>query len=281
MSDLYSQLVDVMGNRRLTGLQRSLLLWRSVREGEPDPDRHPEWIRMILESYGLAPRHETPVAVESFKDELAQRVLKISQARIDHELKGWFEIDNHRPIERRCVEICFFLNEWTDEQERAVVFERILSSRYVPIPAQYFSRYMDEAEKDRLLLRQHSRVYIQLRQLLNMKIGPTERGALIQDFLAPLAGDPYAQAVVFGAFLEELLQRLRQKSSPVSPAAPAKGSTQVMTFPIDMSGGQFQEMMRKMQQILPPEVLEQLRRLFMPPGGTEPWSQDPHPSGPT
>lgn len=256
------RLADIMGNQRLSGLQKSLAMLRELEECENG--RKPELMRFVLESYGLAPRHETAYTVEELPAELVKTLREKHGEKISHHIKGFFEINRDRPVEKTMDAIIAFLEDWPDEMERAVVFERILASKHVPIPVNYFSRYTDEPEKDNLLLRAHSLTFIQLRQLINLRIGPTSRGSLIQDFLAPLASEPYVQAVVLGAFVEELIRRL-QKYMTEAPAAGAK----VMAFPMNSGPADLEDMMKRMREMLPPEVMEQLRKLFNKPDEEE------------
>ncbi len=268
---LVLKLADILGSRKASSGQRALAILRVLRAREVPPERRLELLRFVLESCGLAPKHQGTVAEDEIPTEVRERVTKTAGARIDHELKGWFEIRADRPLERKVMEIWKYLQEWEDERERAVVLERILASPYIPVPASYFSRFVDDGEKDQLILRQHAPIYIQLRQAINMRLGPTAKGALLQDFLAPLAKDPYAQAVVLGAFVEDLRQRIKKAAVAAAPQTPGAG---VFSFPLQLTPEQIREALKRLETVLPPEILDQLRKLF-PPGEGDEWHRGP------
>jgi hypothetical protein len=192
--------------------------------------------------------------------------------KVVHRLKGWFQIDADKPVENKLNEICMFLEEFTDNREKAVAFQLILSSPFIPIPVNYFSRDTSEASDD-LILREYASEFIQLRQLLNLNVDPTSRGSLVMDFVAGLNEKPHAQAVVLGSFIEELLRRLRgerqsglHNTPPVDQSSGQQQSTPPFSasFPIDqnMDPEQLKDMIKNFKSMLPPEVLAQLRKLF-------------------
>lgn len=252
--------LDVLGNQSISLWQKSAVLVREIFKAGHGPERREELLRLALEGCGLAPRHETPPdpgLLEAVPPEAAAEELrrKLGPAQ-DHEIKGWFVVHAERPVEQTLAAIRLALEGEAGEAERAVFLERILKSPHVPLPAVYFSRDTDDPEGDGLLLRRHAETFVRLRQALNMR-GPTVRGSLLLDFLAPLRGDPRAQAVLLGALLEELLRRLQKLSRE-------GGAARVGIMPLE-AGGDPEEMVRRMRRLLPPEVMEQLRRLFSQP----------------
>lgn len=248
--------IDIMGNNALDSLQKAHLLLQTIRSNV-DPDQHPQYIRLVLESYGLVPRHTTEIEGETFDPQMVERVQKSAHEKVQYEIKGWFEVNIDRPIEKTLIEICCFLEEWVDEKEKAVIFDQILTSSYIPIRVNFFSRFIDE-DNDNLILREHADTYIQMRQMLNLQIGPTSRGSLLLEFLKPLETNPKAQAVILGAFVEELLRRLKSKSTQ-DKSNIFSGS---IPLGMDFNPDNMKEMMERMQSMIPPEVLDQLRKLF-------------------
>jgi len=251
------KLIDIMGNQSLNSYERAWALLNSFRTPLP-PEEHPEALRTIFECYGLAPRHESPLKTPDFDAAFTERIEKLVQKKVQHALQGWFEINQDLPFDRNLIEICMFLEQWSDERERAVIFQMILVSKYIPIAPAYFSKHVDDKNDD-LMLREYAGSFIKLRQTLNMNLGPTSRGSLILDFLLELKDKPDAQAIVLGAFIEELLRRLkRQQNFPSQPII------QQATFPLtpDMSPEQLKDMLKNFQSMLPPELLDQLRKLF-------------------
>lgn len=254
------KLIDLMGNQSLNSYEKAWALLDCFRNNLT-PEQHPEALRVIFESYGLAPRHESLYQSPKFDQALIERVEKNYQKKTQHALEGWFEINQDQPFEKTLVEICIFLEQYSDERERAVVFQMILASRYIPVSPAYFSKHIDDKNDD-LMLREYAATFIKLRQTLNMShLGPTERGSLILDFLQELKDQPNIQAIVLGAFIEELLRRLKQQNTPSAPPANLSSTA---TFPLtpDMSPEQLNEMLQNFQSFLPPELLKQLRKLF-------------------
>ncbi|MBF0199548.1 MAG: hypothetical protein HQL32_17665 [Planctomycetes bacterium] len=260
------KLIDIMGNLTLDAYQKALGMLQVMQEVAPD--KQPDYYRVIMECYGLAPRHESPSEVEKVNEALIERVEKAAQGKVDYQVKGWFEVNADRPVEKNIVEMCYFLEEWTDVYEKAVVLKLILATSFVPIPTNYFSRYTDEGS-DSLLIREHASSYIKMRQLLNLKVGPTTRGSLLLDFLNEVSEEGPGRAIIVGAFIEELLRRLRKQTQPPAQAqgAPPVNPLAGTGFDFNMDPSQMQDMMQKMQSILPPDVLEQLRKLFGGEGG--------------
>lgn len=290
-SPLAKKLIDILGNQAISSQQKSWALL-DVLHREAEPDKIADGIKIILECCGLSPRHESKLEAPSFEEALIERVEKANRAKVDHLLKGWFEINKDRPIEKTLIELCCFLEEFTDEKERAIVFQMILISKYIPIPVHYFSKHIAEPNDD-LILREHAGEYIQMRQLLNLQVDATSRGSLLIDFITSLSEKPQAQAVVLGFFIEELLWRLQgrkgrpqvsqaqnsEKSSEPkvvidneddSPAGnpnpfnfPPNGDFSAQfPFNSDMSPEQMKDMLNNFKSMLPPEVLEQLKKLF-------------------
>jgi hypothetical protein len=262
---LSRKLIDVLGNQNLISQQKTWCLL-DILHKEEDPNRIPEGIKVVLECCGLAPRHEGPVddRVPFFDEELIQNYEKKNGPRVDHQVKGWFEINKDRGLEKTLLDICLFLETYTDDREKAIVFQMILSSKYIPIATYYFSRHTSEPSDD-LILRQYAAEYIQMRQLLNLNVDPTSRGSLILDFLVPLKDKPHAQAVVLGSFIEELLRRLKNKhKAPPTPFSFQGPSGSAATFPFssDMSPDQLKDMFNNFRSMLPPEILDQLKKLF-------------------
>lgn len=259
---LSKKLIDVMGNLALESEQKAYVLLEVL--DKQNPEEQLMGMKKILECYGLCPRHETDQIAPSFAAEDVQKILVKNQAKVDHQIKGWFEINSNQPIEKTLSEMCYFFQNFLDPIERAVVFNEILKSKHIPINVNFFSKHVDE-ESDNLLLREYASEYIQMRQLLNLNVGSTGRGSLILDFIQHL--DEHKQAILLGAFVDELLRRLKgKKTSASSSAHSAPNMTMPFGMPpgFDMSGDpeQLKEMMKKMQSILPPEVLEQLKKLF-------------------
>lgn len=253
--DLLSRkLIDVMGNQSLSTQQRCALMLEALHD-VGDPEEFSRGVQVILETYGLAPRHETPVQAPSFDEESVARIEKLNRERVDHELKGWFEINRDRPFDKTLIEICCFLEEIPASVDRAIVFGMILSSPHVPIVKNYFSRFTRE-QSDDLLVREYASEYIQMRQLLNVQLDPTSRGSLVLEFLQSLDDKP--KAILLGAFVEELMRRLRNKPK-VTSSQPFSAS---FPFQANMDPQQAEEMMKNFQSMLPPEVLDRLRKLF-------------------
>ena len=262
---LSRKLIDILGNQNLLSQQKAWTVL-DVLHKEGDPNRIAEGLKVVLECCGLAPRHETPVddSIPLFDDELIRAYEKKNGPKVDYHLKGWFEINKDSGIEKSILDICLFLESFTDDREKAVVFQMILSSRYIPIPVNYFSKHISEPS-DEFILREYAAEYIQMRQLLNFNADPTTRGSLVLDFLAPLKDKPHAQAVVLGSFLEELLRRLKNK--PKKQQAPFSfmgnsGTPATFPFSSDMSPEQLKEMFNNFRSMLPPEILDQLKKLF-------------------
>ncbi|MBF0244969.1 MAG: hypothetical protein HQL31_06815 [Planctomycetes bacterium] len=259
MEAIEKKLIDIMGDCSLSCLNKASRRWRVLGEGA-EPARRHHLMRLVLESFGLVPRHGTSVkeGEGDIDDALIAALRKRFAAKIEYQMKGWFEINIDWPVEKTMAEICRYLDELGDETEKAVVFEMILSSSHVPIPVNYFSRFVDDPEGDELILRQHAISYIKLRQLLNLQAGPTTRGSLMDEFMLELKDDARARDVVLGAFVGELLRRLRD----IARSGSAQAQTKVITLPLNMKNGDMDEMIRNMRNILPPEVLDQLKKLF-------------------
>lgn len=246
------KVIDILGNLSLNPYQKSFAILAYIQDAVK-PEDYSKYIKVSLECYGLCPRHETKVDIPEIDQALITRIESSSRTKVDHELRGWFEINTDKAADSILNQICYYLENWTEIKEKAIIFQMILSSKYVPIKVNFFSRYMDE-ENDTLILREHANEYIQMRQILNLNIGPTARGSLIMDFIQSLQEKPQAQAVVLGSFIEELLRRLKQKKTSPNP------TPNLPPFPTDVN--QMKDMVQKMQHILPPEVFEQLKRLF-------------------
>lgn len=262
MSDdrISKKLIDLMGNQSLNSYEKAWALLDCFRN-ELSPEEHPEALKIIFESYGLAPRHESLYQSPEFDQAFIERVEKNCQKKIQHALEGWFEINLDQPFDKTLVEICMFLEQFIDDRERAVAFQMILASKYIPVSPAYFSKHVDDKNDD-LMLREYASTFIKLRQTLNMShLGPTERGSLILDFINELNEQPNIQAIVLGAFIEELLRRLKQQNTPTTQASSFSSTA---TFPLtpDMSPEQLNEMLKNFQSFLPPELLKQLKKLF-------------------
>ena len=254
------KLIDLMGNQSLSSQERAWALLDCFRSNL-SPEDHPEALKNIFECYGLAPRHETLLETPDFEASFIELIERNTQKKVEHALQGWFEINQDQPIERTLVDICMFIEQWSDDKERAVVFQMILASKYIPIAPIHFSKHVDEKNDD-YLLREYAGAFIKCRQTLNMNLGPTTRGSLILDFIHEIKGDDQAQAVVLGAFIEELLRRLKQQHQQAPEInIPNPGQA---AFPItpDMNPEQLNEMLNNFQSMLPPEILKQLRKLF-------------------
>lgn len=269
---LSRRLIDIMGNQNLDGLGKSYLLLEALHESD-SPDDISSGLKTILETYGLAPRHDTAIATPDWDEERINELENRIKERVDHCIKGCFEIRADLPIEKRINDLCLFLEEFTDKFEKAVALKRILASKHVPVPVNYFSKFVGE-ENDGLLLREYASEFIQMRQLLNLNLDPTARGSLILDFIAGLSDNPHAQSVVLGSFVHEILRRLKgQKSNPSNSQQSAASSSATFPFHPNMSPEDLQNMMQNFQSMLPPEILEQLRKLFgddqNPPFGRE------------
>jgi hypothetical protein len=282
-SPLEKKLIDILGNQFLSSQQRSWALL-DVLHKDAQPDEIPNGIKVILECAGLCPRHETKLECPNFEQSFIDRVESAQREKVDYHLKGWFEINVDR-VEKNLIELCMFLEEFTDDKERAIVFQMVLASRYVPIPVVYFSKHTAEGSDD-LILRAHAAEYIQMRQLLNLKVDATSRGSLLMDFVHSLQTEPHAQAVVLGSFIEDLLRRLKgqkgiqtaressedapisqdsSSSSPSSEQAPNPfnfNSSATFPFSPDMDQEQLRDMMNNFKSMLPPDVLDQLRKMF-------------------
>lgn len=256
------KVIDIMGNTALTRIEKATLLLRVIRSNELGPEARMDLTRYVLESYGMAPRHERPVDVAVPDKKSLESIQNRYRKRVNHELEGWFEIQKELSFEKTVWKICTFLEEFLDEQERAVVFSMILASKYIPVPVNYFSRFIDEEESDHLLLREYAGTYIKLRQLLNLKVGPTCRGSLVLEFLQDMSPDPKKQAIVLGAFLEELLRRLKNKKESPSMSLPPGAKGAVLPFSMNLDEDSMQDFMNRFRDILPPEVLDQLRRML-------------------
>lgn len=269
---LSKKVIDMLGNTSLSMVEKSWSILNFLHQSE-DPNDILKGIKVALECCGLAPRHETNSTgtLPDFGSDWHANVSATLKEKIDHKLKGWFKIDADKPIEKKLTEICMFLEEFTDDREKAVAFQLILSSSHIPIPVNYFSRDTSEPSDD-LILREYASEFIQLRQLLNLNVDPTSRGSLVIDFIAGLNKKPHAQAVVLGSFIEELLRRLRgdrqRSSSENGPHIQQSGQQDPppfsATFPIDqnMDPDQLKDMINNFKSMLPPEVLAQLRKLF-------------------
>jgi hypothetical protein len=279
-SALDKKLIDLLGNQTLNSQQKSWAIL-DVLHKDAKPEEITQGIRVVLECCGLCPRHETKVEVPKVDEATIDRIEKSLREKVDYMLKGWFEIHADRPMDKTIIEICLFLEEFTDDKERSIVFNMILASRYVPITVDYFSKHMAEANDD-LILRANAAEYIQMRQLLNLKVDPTSRGSLLMDFVQSLHSDPHAQAVVLGSFIEDLLRRLKGQKPEVKkavhepiietdPESDSETGTppnfppfNSATFPFspDMDREQLKDMMDNFKSMLPPDVLEQLRKMF-------------------
>ena len=258
------KLIDLMGNQSLSSHERAWALLKCFRK-ECSPEQHPEAMRIIFESYGLAPRHDSAFECPEFNTHFVERVENNNQKKVQHAIEGWFEINRDQPIDRTLVEICMFLEQFSDERERAVILQMILASKHIPISPAYFSRHVDDKNDD-LMLREYAVTFIKLRQTLNIKnIGPTSRGSLILDFLNELKDQPEAQSIVLGAFIEELLRRLKRQQnlpSESEPKTPNFGNATTFSLNPDLSPEQLRDMLNNFQTFLPPELLKQLRKLF-------------------
>lgn len=276
-STLEKKLIDLLGNQTLTSQQKSWAIL-DVLHKDVDPDEMAQGIRVVLECCGLCPRHETKVETPHFDKSTIERVEKAHRTKVDHMLKGWFEINADRPMEKTIIELCCFLEEYTDDKEKAIIFQMVLASRYIPIPVVYFSKHIAEPNDD-LILRAHAAEYIQMRQLLNLKVDPTSRGSLLMDFVHSLQSDPQAQAVVLGSFIEELLRRLKGQKPEIKRSAPEPTimdddefnpppfnappfSSATFPFSPDMDREQLRDMMNNFKSMLPPEVLKKLKEMF-------------------
>jgi|SaaInlStandDraft_1057018.scaffolds.fasta_scaffold40273_1 hypothetical protein len=269
---LSRKLIDIMGNQNLDGLGKAHHLLETLHTAE-NPDDIAVGVKTILETYGLAPRHETVIATPDWDDSRISDIEQRLKERTDHTIKGTFEIRADLPIEKRVNDLCLFLEEFTDPLEKAIAFRRILASKHVPVAVGYFGKFVGE-ESDNLLLREYASEFIQMRQLLNLKLDATERGSLILDFLSNLSDKPHVQAVVLGSFVGELLRRLKTQSSSVGPTPTGGGPTSAsFPFNANMSPDDLQNMMKNFQSMLPPEILEQLRKLFGE-GGNPPFGKD-------
>jgi len=252
------KLIDIMGNIKLDINQKSWCLLKEI--DTLDADKHSAAMLTVCECYGLVPRHETDIESCEISENDIENYTNKHKSKLEHNLKGWFEINKDQPRENTISEICYYFQNILDFNEKAVVFSNFLSSKYIPISVNFFSKHMDE-KNDNYILREYASEFIQMRQLLNLNVGPTSRGSLLLDFLKPLQDYPDKQAILLGAFIEELLRRLKNKPKE-------KVQNQInMPFNIgglDMGGDpdQLREMMKKMQSILPPEVIDQLKNLF-------------------
>ncbi len=261
-----------MGNRSISHLHKAALILKELHNPELHPDEMPKLLLFILQSHGLCPRHETPAPTIALEEEKIRQLQARHKTLFDHHLRGWFEIHSTLPPEKTMVDICVFLEQRIDPLEKLAFFDSLLSSQYIPLKVNFFSRYVDDPEGDHLILRANASPYIQMRQSVNLPIGPTTRGSLIMEFLQTMSDHPQHQAIVLGAFIEELLQRLKQQKEPV---VPSKGNV----IPLDLSAGNFDDMAKQMRSLLPKEVLDQLRHFFgQLPGDDEPdWRSDIYP----
>jgi len=265
------KLIDIMGNIKLDITQKSWCLLKEIDALEAD--KQIGAMRTIFECYGLAPRHETDVESCSISENESELYFKSHKEKLDHNLKGWFEINKDQPIEKTISDICYYFQNILDFTEKTVVFSKLLSSKFIPISVNFFSKHMDE-KSDGYILREYAAEFIQMRQLLNLNVGPTSRGSLILDFLKPLQEHPEKQSILLGAFIEELLRRLKNK--------PKEQPQSNFKMPFNMGGldmggdpEQLREMMKKMQSILPPEVIDQLKNLFSDLDNDENSDNDP------
>jgi hypothetical protein len=277
-SNLEKKIIDLLGNQILNSQQKSWAIL-DVLHKEAQPEEMAQGIRATLECCGLCPRHETKITTPTFDEATIDRVEKTHREKVDHMLKGWFEIHADRPMEKTVIEICLFLEEFTDEKEKAIVFQMILASRYIPVAVNYFSKHIAEPNDD-LVLRANAAEFVQMRQLLNLKVDSTSRGSLLMDFVQSLNSDPHAQSVVLGSFIEELLRRLKGqkpeiKKTAINPTIVSDDEVQPdfpsnfppfnsSTFPFtpDMDRDQLKDMMNNFKSMLPPDVLEQLKKMF-------------------
>jgi hypothetical protein len=257
------KLIDIIGNVKLDIVQKSYLLFKEI--DSLDPQNQIQAIRTIFECYGLTPRHETSIEVVQFDKEDVDAAYEKHKEKLEYNMKGWFEINKDLPLNNTISEICYYFQNIIDFNEKVIVFAKLLSSKYIPVNVNFFSAHVDN-ESDNLILREYASEYIQMRQMLNLNIGPTSRGSLLLDFLKPLQDNPDKQSVVLGAFIEEMVRRLRNK--PATPQIQGKSESN-FNFPFNIQGmnmggdpEQLREMMKKMQSILPPEVLDQLKNLF-------------------